>query len=956
MKHPSFPPTATRTRRGPAHPPLGQGQHAGVSECSKARPPMAIGDVAGRILRSGRNGSSLGVPCVCRVICTCTVQVRRESSMSELADNGRAGISRPRTEMVITSDRQIVPSAQAPAAARNGFVGREPELCRLAELLSGETRLITLLGSSGVGKTWLAAEAIRRLETTRSVSATWVHLSRLPAGSAADAVEAEFTGAVLEEESDSAASDWDAAIAALRRPNPARSKQHRILVVENCEHVIAGAGRVITALLREVPELTVLATSCEPIGWIDEQWLAVPPLTPDQALLLFQEGAAMVSHPVSGSAETMMARQICRRVHHQPLFVRIAAARLRHQPIAAVSRELSGTAADRRLRWSRWPRVGVEPRHQRIGDAIAWSYDLCDDRERELLQRMSVFASGCDVNPEAKTTRSGGGADLDAIQRVCGNDPLDDSDDLQADEFEAILGRLADRALISVWITADNVYYYLSESVRLFASAQLRATPFGQAKASRLIERHRRYYRDCLLRGRGDWSGPAEQKILAWVRPAWPNILDAMDGTGMDAITAAVDVELAAELFPLPALFVNGPVGPLRRRFEQAIANPAVRIGRMPEDLIKAMSMVAWLAICQGARDIADPIIERCVAEAGVSAPADWRQRPEADLDLPAAIELVWGCELLMLDGNVHAASVLARAREKYRRAGDEIGASISELFEVAAMTQAEPDRALESARRLYTRASASGASHGAALAAVVLTAASTDCGQFDEALEIGRDALAFFVACDDRWDAMWAIQQRIWTLVGMVADRRGSRSEIAARATEAARLQGGLRTFRKRLGVETGNMRPLVEQNRRVTEVLRETLGDADYAAAVEQGALLRPEAGELQRLALGTLSIESMSPSHPARQYMPSNWEDLTMAEEKIALLAAAGWTNTAIAERRGSSFKTVNAQMASIFQKLMINSRDDIIGLVPEQHMDVVRAESGRQPRRHNERASA
>ncbi|MFC9432374.1 AAA family ATPase [Nocardia sp. NPDC057030] len=875
--------------------------------------------------------------------------------MSELADRGRAGTSRPKTELVITGDRQIVPSAQAPSVARNGFVGREPELRRLAELLSSETRLITLLGSSGIGKTWLAAEAIRRLETGRGVSVTWVHLSRLPAGSAADAVEAEFTGAVLEERADISAGDWDAALDALRRTNPsARSKQHRILVVENCEHVIAGAGHVITALLREVPELTVLATSCEPIGWIDELWLTVPPLTPDQALLLFKEGAEMVSHPVSGSAETMIARQICRRVHYQPLFVRIAAARLRHQPIAAVSRELSGTATDRRLRWSRWPRVGVEPRHQRISDAVAWSYNLCDDRERELLQRMSVFASGCDVNPEAKTTRSGGGADLDAIQQVCGND--DSAEDLQAEEFEALLGRLADRALISVWITADNVYYYLSESVRLFASAQLQATSFGPARSSRLIERHRRYYRDRLLRGRGDWTGPAEQKILAWVRPAWPNILDAMDGTGMDAIAAAVDVELAAELFPLPALFVNGPVGPLRQRFEQAIANPATRIGRMPEDLIKAMSMVAWLAICQGAKDIADPIIDRCVAEAGVSAPVDWRQRPETDLGLPAAVELVWGCELLMLDGNAHATAVLARAREKYRHIGDEIGASVSELFEVASMTRAEPERALESARRLHMRASASGASHGAALAAVVLAAASTDCGQLDEALEIGRDALAFFVACDDKWDAMWAIQQRISTLVEMVAGRRGNRSEVTVRATEAARLQGGLRTFRKRLGVDTANMRPMVGQNRRITEVLREALGDADYSAAVEQGALLRPEAGELQRLALGTLSIESMSPSHPARQHMPSNWEDLTTAEEKIALLAAAGWTNTAIAERRGSSFKTVNAQMASIFQKLTINSREDIIGLVPERHMEVVRAESGRQPRRHNERASA
>ncbi|WP_280453354.1 helix-turn-helix transcriptional regulator, partial [Nocardia cyriacigeorgica] len=126
-----------------------------------------------------------------------------------------------------------------------------------------------------------------------------------------------------------------------------------------------------------------------------------------------------------------------------------------------------------------------------------------------------------------------------------------------------------------------------------------------------------------------------------------------------------------------------------------------------------------------------------------------------------------------------------------------------------------------------------------------------------------------------------------------------------------------------------------------------RSALGEAAFTAAEREGAMLRPELDEVARLALGTLSLDALPVRHPVRRQRPTRWQELSAAEQDVATLAAAGWTNTAIAARRGSSFKTVDAQMAAIFQKLTIGSRDDIIALVPAEHRATVAEEAARRP---------
>ncbi|WP_157224040.1 hypothetical protein [Nocardia paucivorans] len=130
--------------------------------------------------------------------------------------------------------------------------------------------------------------------------------------------------------------------------------------MDNCEHVLADAASLIVSLLEAVPGLVVLATSREPVGWVDEHLVEVPPLSPHQALTLFRKRAELTGHPVIGKNRIATAERICRHMHNNPLYIRLAAARLRRRPLDAILQELNGGASDKRMWWPRAWRVGTE--------------------------------------------------------------------------------------------------------------------------------------------------------------------------------------------------------------------------------------------------------------------------------------------------------------------------------------------------------------------------------------------------------------------------------------------------------------------------------------------------------------------------------------------------------------------------------------------------------------------
>ncbi|WP_169811343.1 helix-turn-helix transcriptional regulator [Nocardia anaemiae] len=853
-------------------------------------------------------------------------------------------------------------SAQRPAsigslpATTSDFVGRERELEKIASLFLSSTRLITLIGTGGIGKTRLATEAVHRYHKARRVPIHWVRLARLPAGSNATAVEDELAHSIIDVDF-SNRSTWDALIDTFTRTDGASRNLQTILVMDNCEHVLDGVGQVIAALLDAVPGLTVLATSREAIGWVDEQLVPVPALSREQALALFRARAELTGHPIAGDDDAAVADSICWHVHNHPLYIRLAAARLMRQPLPMILRDLSGEDSDRRLRWSHGPRVGADQRHWRIHDVIAWSYNLCQDDERLLFERLSVFAAGYDTNPDDVHGPSGRdvGAELEAIEAVCADD---DGAGIAREEIEGLLERLVDQSLVTMHLTPNAVRYSLLESLRVFAQRRLRERSAG-GEWERLSARHRRYYRDKAVHAGADWFGPAEQELLDWARAAWDNLLTAMDSSLTTPGESAIGLEIATGLIALRLPFFMGSLRESRRWAVRAL-DATRSLDPQPVELqTSSMALTAWVTMCQGVHDDAARILDECVAACIPDAEvgANWRNDPTTDLGLPAPVDFARGTELLFAS-DPRSVAVLARARERFLGFGDRGAAAMSELFQaLAAGLLGTAAQALPIAQAYLDLATRSGARWAQSWAELAWAIALTKHGDPHEALAVGRTALTSQLSMRDQWGAIWSVHIRTWTLARLIADARVEHAtqpdSALSLATEIANLIGGVRTFRQRLGVNIANLGPFATETDNAIATARDVLGHKAFAAAEQEGAMLRPEFDEVARLALGALSLNKLAVDHPVRQHRPSKWSELSTAEREVAVLAAAGWTNTAIAASRGSSFKTVDAQIASIFSKLMINSRADIITLVPTDTREQVAQAAARRPQQRRQR---
>ncbi|WP_327119146.1 AAA family ATPase [Nocardia sp. NBC_01730] len=859
-----------------------------------------------------------------------------------------------------------------PASAHN-FVGRDRELERISTLLVGSARLITLTGAGGIGKTRLAAEAVGRFAKAGAGAGAgemrvyWVRLARLAAGSDTVALEEEIAHAVIEADF-SGRSAADALVDRLTRTDSTGGVPRTVLVLDNCEHVLAGVALVTADLLDAVPELTVVATSREPLGWADEYLITVPPLPRQHALMLFRHRAELTGHTITGTDQTTMAAAICRHVNNHPLYIELASARLRHQPLAMILQGLTGHADDTRLRWSRGPSVGTEPRHRAVTDVIAWSYNLCSDKERLLFDRLSVFAAGYATNPDDidADVALDVGADLEAIEAICSDDENTDSDNSATDddggspgvvlarhEIGELLERLVDQSLVSVHMTPTTVRYSLLESLRVFAQQRLRHRPTAEIdEPSRLGDRHRRYYHDKIAYAAVHWSGPEGQNLLEWARAAWANILIAIETSIASPCQAEAGLEICLGLTALQAVGVGGAIGE-HRRWTQRCLDATRTSTPQPTDLqIGAMATIALLAALQGCDEDAERMLEDCVA-ACIPDPdtrRNWRHTAESDIGLPAPAEFAWGAELLYVHLDARAVTALTRARDKFDALGNYVAASRTESSAaVAAGLLGTSHQALEISRRCYDRASVSGAPWDKSWAELGLAIALTKHGDPAEALAVGRSSLAYQLAAGDAYVGWMVVEMRAWSLARLITDAVAAgnpdHTRLVAVATEIAHLTGGVKTLRARLGINLAQMRPYAEESDKAVAVARRLLGSDAYAAAETRGSRLRPEHNEVQRLALGTLSVDT-----PPVKATTSHWHGLTPAEQQVAILATAGWTNPEIAARRGKSARTIDAQMAAIRRKLAISSREEIIEHIPKDTIDQVRTETIRRPHRN------
>jgi predicted ATPase len=293
--------------------------------------------------------------------------------LRELLARDLALVLTERFQDVAVAEVQPLPPAHPLPAPRTSFVGREVELEEIERLLASGTRLITLTGAGGIGKTRLAVEAARLVANRYPDGVVFVPLDGLVGAEVVPEAIAEAVG-VRE-----VAGDLLAPLTAYFR-----GRRH-LLVLDNFEHVIAAAP-VVASLLEEAPELTVLVSSRELLRLSGEYELHVPPLSPEEeAVALFTERAAAARHAFELSPEDVpLVSEICRRLDGVPLAIELAAPRMRLLTPAQLLERLSSRLA------LRGPR-DAPVRQRTLEAAITWSYELLSDEERQLFERLGVF-------------------------------------------------------------------------------------------------------------------------------------------------------------------------------------------------------------------------------------------------------------------------------------------------------------------------------------------------------------------------------------------------------------------------------------------------------------------------------------------------------------------------------------------------------------------------------------
>ena len=322
---------------------------------------------------------------------------------------------------ILQQDPALLPPASAPAGnlplRATSFVGREREVRDLIELVRG-VRVVSLVGPGGAGKTSLAVEVGRRLAETAPHGVWFVDLSSVGPGGVAEAFAATFGfdrdgGFASSQPSDG---PLDLTVDHL-------SDRGAVLVVDNCEHVLAEVAPVVARVAVGCPGVTVVATSRERLGVAGEHVWRVPPLGAGEdgsppaelqhsaGVQLFIQRAQAVNHELEFSPEVVeQVAAICRRLDGLPLAIELAAARCTSLSPAELQRRLDEVLP----LLTKGDRTAAE-RHQTLRAAIEWSDALLEDDERAAFRRLSVFQGSFDLDMADALL---GGPSFDVVDRL----------------------------------------------------------------------------------------------------------------------------------------------------------------------------------------------------------------------------------------------------------------------------------------------------------------------------------------------------------------------------------------------------------------------------------------------------------------------------------------------------------------------------------------------------------
>lgn len=779
-------------------------------------------------------------------------------------------------ELVSVGATEADPTSGSGGPARlpadlTSFEGRRSDLNHVKQLLA-DTRLLTLTGFGGVGKTRLALRAARELARSHPDGVAWVELADLRD-------PCLLRQRVVEELALPELPGRDTWAAALQHI----AGRRMLLVLDNCEHVLEAVADLVDEVLRHGSRLRVLATSRQILGVPGETVLCVAPLPvppPERSdepgvaslfpsLALFRERAAAV---VPGfdltPANQAAAVELCRKLEGIPLAIELAAVKLR-----VLGLDDLVTRLDARLALLRHSSRTGPSRHRTIEATIDWSYELCTDDERTLWARASVFAGGFSVS---------------AAEQVCADDALPPHAVL--DVIEGLL----EKSVLVRTESHGQVRFRMLEPLREHGHARLRA----MEKYDDLLHRHLGWVEALLGEACLQWFGPLQEMWCTTLRLEQANIRAAAEHCLAHPECQGRTLKLVGQpWFLWIALFLDEG----RQWLERAVAacsEPAI-------DRAVALGTLSYVASLQGDQERA----EAAALEAREIAVR------HGDARVEAYATHVAGLSALFSDPS-HSKALLAQALVLYEGHDvlDDHIVALRVQLALAHLYCGELDEARAHFAWCRELCSLTGERWLLSYALYGLGFVHKLEGNPEEAIVLAREAL----------DIKWFFRDLcgLSTTMDLLA---WAQADVGA-YQDAACLLGAADSLWTSFGVRLFGSSDWLENMHHAEQIARQHLGDRRYDSAFRSGADM--ERRDAIALALGRK--EAPTPAALAEVGAVR----LTRREQQIADLIAEGLSNRAIAERLVIAQRTAEGHVENILSKLGFHSRSQVAAWVGER----------------------
>ena len=765
------------------------------------------------------------------------------------------------------------------------FVGRRQELTEVGRLLS-ESRMVTLTGTGGTGKTRLAVRVAAQLRRTFPAGGWLIDLGELrESGSLCPESDEPDVLASLVAATLGLRERGGAPLEALADRLADRSM---LLVLDNCEHHLRASAVLAGALLRRCPRLRILATSREFLGITGEVRFAVPPLSapdphrrPSRADLIRYESVALfvaraeTAAPGFGltDANHVAVADLCYRLDGLPLAIELAAARVR----VLTPGQILDRLTDRFHVLARGSCTAPE-RQQTLRSCVDWSYDLCTEPERRLWARLSMFA---------------GGFELDAVEGICADVELP-----EADLLDLVAG-LLDKSILIRDNTQENhaaARYRMLQTIREYGEEKLD----GSGAGVELRRRHSAWYQRLVADASAEWVSDREAYWIARLGREHPNLRAVVEFSLAEPGEAEAVLRIAVSL-PWLHWRGRGLIGEGRRWLDRSLA----RVTAATMLRARALLVNSHLMIAQG---------ETAAGMRLLDEGEELARRLDAGRELAMAAFLR-GLRALYANDLPLAVGILEPARQALSRAPDPyLFLRLNVLVTLCSAVGLSGDhkRARDCHREIMAIVEPRGAHYHRSLATFVGGLVAWLRGDLREAAAQELECLRLKRAweSDDRHGTAQSLEVLAWVTAGQGEHRR------------AATLLGAADALWTDVGTPVTALGHIVGHHVACERRTRAALGDATFADAFHDGLVLTHDAAIAYALGEPTRAAATPGRDAPA---------PLTRREQQVADLIGQGMSNKDIATTLVISARTAESHTENILTKLGFARRTQVAAWV-------------------------